>query len=91
MRQAVATGERKVEIHEVGSPPLPAGGIRIAATLCGVSTGTEMAVYRGTIPNLHNGRWGYWNEYPIYPGYEMVGEVIEVDTGVSDVAVVTEL
>ncbi|MCP3993766.1 MAG: zinc-binding dehydrogenase [bacterium] len=87
MRQAVVTGERQLEIREVGSPLLPAGGIRIQATLCGVSTGTEMAVYRGTIPNLHNGRWGYWNEYPIYPGYEMVGEVIEVDGGVSDVAV----
>lgn len=85
MKQIIVTAERQAEIIERPAQSIPENGIRLKTQLSGVSVGTEMAVYRGTIPNLRTGRWGYWNEFPIYPGYELVGRVSELGQGTKDI------
>ncbi len=57
----------------------------VRSTCSGVSAGTELAVYRGTLGNLHTKRWGYWNEYPIRPGYELVGSVSACGSAVTGI------
>lgn len=60
--------------------------IAVRAVLSGVSVGTELAVYRGTIATLRNSRWGYWTGFPIRPGYQLVGTVERRGSRISDVA-----
>jgi 2-desacetyl-2-hydroxyethyl bacteriochlorophyllide A dehydrogenase len=50
----------------------------VKANLCGISTGTELMLYRGNYPNFKHKKWPAWEGYPIYPGYELVGCVVEV-------------
>jgi 2-desacetyl-2-hydroxyethyl bacteriochlorophyllide A dehydrogenase len=57
----------------------------VRTALSGISAGTELAAFRGTINNLHNKRWGYWTEFPIHPGYELVGRVEKCGAGIRDV------
>ncbi len=59
--------------------------ILVRTILSGISVGTELAVYRGTINNLHTKRWGYWTEFPISPGYELVGRVEKCGAEIPDV------
>ena len=80
-----ATAERTVEFYERPTPELGPNQILIRSSLSGVSAGTEMAVYLGKIPNLYNGRWGYWNSYPIGLGYEMAGVVEKAGVDVTKV------
>lgn len=82
---AVVEGTRSVAIRR---EPIPAPGPRdiLVRTRCsGISAGTEMAVFRGSLGNLRTKRWGYWTEYPIRPGYELVGTVIDRGSAVTDV------
>ncbi|MFC2076716.1 zinc-binding dehydrogenase [candidate division KSB1 bacterium] len=73
-----------VGIGRTAKPKAGPGTFIIRTIITGISAGTEMSLYRGTHPNLKSGKWGYWNEYPILPGYELVGEVEEVGSGVDD-------
>jgi 2-desacetyl-2-hydroxyethyl bacteriochlorophyllide A dehydrogenase len=79
---------RTARIVDAASPDrLEPEQIRIVSRLSGISAGTEMAVYRGEIGSLKHGRWGYWTTFPIDPGYELVGTVVETGALVSDVGV----
>jgi len=67
--------------------PVPTPGpneLLVKTEVSGISAGTEMTLYRGTHPNLTTKKWGYWTDYPIYPGYEVVGTVESVGSGVTD-------
>jgi 2-desacetyl-2-hydroxyethyl bacteriochlorophyllide A dehydrogenase len=75
----------KVSIRERTLVEPEANEILVHTVLSGISAGTELAVYRGTINNLHNKRWGYWTEFPISPGYELVGRVEKCGTEIQDV------
>jgi threonine dehydrogenase-like Zn-dependent dehydrogenase len=79
-------------------PPLQPQEVRLRTLLSGVSAGTELTYYRGTNPFLEK-RWDdkrrlfvaaeptSASPYPItHLGYEEVGEVIEVGSGVTDIA-----
>jgi len=59
--------------------------ISVESILSGISAGTEMAVYRGSLSNLRTKRWGYWTDYPIRPGYQLVGRVDRCGERVGDV------
>ena len=85
MHQAAATGIREVQILEEPVPEPGKEEILIRSHLSGMSVGTEMAIYKGTICNLTNGRWGYWTEYPIELGYELVGTVEKAGAEITDV------
>ena|SRR5688572_23055237 len=95
-RTAVAfTGPRTVTLIEEESPPLREHEVRVRTYYSGISTGTELATYRGTSPHMHQ-RWDPslrlfvhdpTNEsvhYPVVVGYEEAGEIVEAGTGVED-------
>lgn len=84
---------RSVGLIEEPEPPLAVGQIRIRTLLSGISSGTELATYRGTNPYLAK-RWdarlrlfqpdpaGGSLTYPVTTwGYEEVGEVVEAAPG----------
>jgi 2-desacetyl-2-hydroxyethyl bacteriochlorophyllide A dehydrogenase len=85
--QIQVTGPRKIELLEMDGMTPKAGEVLLETLCTGVSVGTEMAVYRGEIPNLNNGRWGYWNEFPIVLGYEFAGQVTAIGDGVEGFSV----
>jgi (R,R)-butanediol dehydrogenase/meso-butanediol dehydrogenase/diacetyl reductase len=88
MRYVSVDAPRQVSIRSADAGEAGPREILVRTLLSGVSSGTELALYRGTINTLHNPRWGYWSEYPISPGYELVGVVEECgDDAVADVGV----
>ena len=66
--------------------------IRIHSLWSGISHGTEMNFYRGTAPHItHDIDHGLFrprpsnvSTYPIWHGYETVGEIVEVGAAVAD-------
>jgi 2-desacetyl-2-hydroxyethyl bacteriochlorophyllide A dehydrogenase len=78
MRSIIINNPFDVEIIEEEIPRAGPGEIVVEAELSGISSGTEMFLYRGTYPNLKLKKWAQWREYPVRPGYELVGHVVEV-------------
>lgn len=81
MKKIVITGPYQVEIQEV---PIPEPGeqmLLVKTELSGVSAGTEMMLYRGNYPNFTEKKWPQWQEYPVMPGYELVGTVVAIGPG----------
>jgi len=85
MRYASIDGPQKVTIREKTLAGPEANEILVRTVLSGISAGTELALYRGTVNNLHNKRWGYWTDFPISPGYELVGRVEKCGAEIPDV------
>jgi len=67
-----------VAIVDEEVPQAGPGEIVVEAELSGISSGTEMFLYRGTYPNFRLKKWDQWQAYPVRPGYELVGRVVEV-------------
>jgi 2-desacetyl-2-hydroxyethyl bacteriochlorophyllide A dehydrogenase len=89
-------GPREVGIREYQDPALGPREVRLRTLYSGISAGTEMTAYRGSNPYLAK-RWEPGRrlfvedevslEYPVEGwGYEEVGEVAEVGSGVTQVA-----
>jgi 2-desacetyl-2-hydroxyethyl bacteriochlorophyllide A dehydrogenase len=78
MQSIVIQGPFEVEIMEEDIPKAGPGDIVVEAEISGISSGTKMFLYRGTYPNFKLKKWGQWQEYPVRPGYEFVGKVVEV-------------
>ena len=88
---------RQIGFRTESDPPLQPGEVRLRTLLSGVSAGTELTYYRGTNPYLTK-RWDEKQRlfvpaeqgtfsYPVTNlGYEEVGEVVEVGSAVSEVA-----
>lgn len=88
---------RQIGFRTESDPPLQPGEVRLRTLLSGVSAGTELTYYRGTNPYLSK-RWDEKQRlfvpaeqgtytYPVTNlGYEEVGEVVEVGSAVSEVA-----
>jgi 2-desacetyl-2-hydroxyethyl bacteriochlorophyllide A dehydrogenase len=85
MRYASIDAPLAVSIREKELARPAANQILVRTLLSGISAGTELAVYSGRINNLHTKRWGYWTEFPISPGYELVGRVEKCGTEIQDV------
>ncbi len=83
MKSIVITGPREVKIIEEDVPKAGPGEIVVQANLSGISSGTEMMLYRGTYPNFKLNKWPEWKTYPVRPGYELVGRVVEVGPSMS--------
>jgi threonine dehydrogenase-like Zn-dependent dehydrogenase len=95
-RTAVAfTGPRTVDLIQEEDRPPGEGEVRVRTLYSGISTGTELSMYRNTNPYMHK----FWDastrlfvevgdnepmRYPIVAGYEEVGEAVEVGPGVDD-------
>ena len=78
MKRVVLAGPREIKFVDGPVPAAGPGEIVVKAAICGISTGTEMMLYRGNYPNFKHKKWPQWKDYPIYPGYELVGEVVAV-------------
>jgi 2-desacetyl-2-hydroxyethyl bacteriochlorophyllide A dehydrogenase len=85
MHSIVIRGPFEVEIIDEDPPKAGPGDIVVEAELSGISSGTEMFLYRGTYPNFKLKKWPQWKDYPVYPGYELVGRVVEVGPRATDV------
>lgn len=91
------TSPRLAEVVDEDSASLAPDEVRISTLYSGISAGTELTAYRGTNPYLTK-RWDEDRrlfvdgstsfEYPVNGwGYEEVGEVVEVGSDVTTVAV----
>jgi 2-desacetyl-2-hydroxyethyl bacteriochlorophyllide A dehydrogenase len=78
MKSIIINGPFDVEIFAEDVPLAGPGEIVVEAALSGISSGTEMFLYRGTYPNFKLKKWPQWQDYPVRPGYELVGRVVEV-------------
>jgi len=89
---------RKLAFEPLSCAPLGPDEVRIRTLHSGVSAGTELSQYRGTNPFMHvqwdaNLRLFRKGDGPSWPypvrnlGYEEVGEIIELGSGVTGVAV----
>ncbi|BDI22703.1 zinc-binding dehydrogenase [Herbiconiux sp. L3-i23] len=96
-RMVSFTSPRLASVIDEDSRPLESDEVRIATLYSGISAGTELTAYRGTNPYL-NKRWDEDRrlfvdgstsfEYPVNGwGYEEVGEVTEVGSAVTTVAI----
>ncbi len=72
MRAVVIPSPRRVQIAEVPMPEAGEGEIVVQVRACGVC-GTDVHIYQGE----------YLGDYPVIPGHEFAGEVVEVGHGVS--------
>ena len=92
MRRLVFSGPRQISFEDLPDEPLSPTSIRIRSLYSGISHGTELAFYRGTAPRMTrenvDGLFRQRNPdaspYPIWHGYETVGEVVEVGASVQD-------
>ena len=97
-RTLVLNGPRRLRLADQPIRPLRPGEIRLRALLSGISHGTELSLYRGTsafadkvfdrgLRAFVHPQAGSAAAYPVTLGYEMVGEVLEVAPGVTEVKV----
>jgi len=73
MRAVVIESPRRVQIAETPRPEAAPGQIIVQVHACGVC-GTDVHIYRGE----------YLGGYPVIPGHEFAGEVVEVGEGVTE-------
>jgi threonine dehydrogenase-like Zn-dependent dehydrogenase len=94
----VLNAPRELAYEPLEERPLAAGEVRIRTLFSGVSAGTELSQFRGTNPFMHRrfdeaSRLFLEAEAPSWPypvrnlGYEEVGEVIQVGSGVEGLSV----
>lgn len=79
---AVIPSQRKLSIRQesLRRERLQPDNIAVVAEASVVSTGTELAIYDGIAPGVHEP--GSWNAYPWRPGYGLVGHVDSVGSAV---------
>ena len=83
------TGPREIELRSSDVRPPGAGEVVVQATASLISAGTEMIVYRGQtspddrMPPTSEGTF----PFPVKYGYQTVGRIIAVGSGVTDFAV----
>lgn len=78
MKKIVINAPYDVQIVDA---PIPTPGpemLLIKTDISGVSAGTEMMLYRGTYPNFKLKKWPQWSDYPVNPGYELIGTVVAI-------------
>src|SRR5690242_3539871 len=74
-------GNERLELVERPDPSPGAGELLIAPTAVGIC-GTDREIFEGSLVYFREG----WAKYPIVPGHEWVGEVVEVGAGVEGFA-----
>lgn len=81
----VFTAPRRVEVRTAPLPPLQDDEVLVETFCSAISAGTEMLVYRGQFPHLHDSQDGLSSdlEYPLAYGYACVGKVREVGRSVN--------
>jgi L-iditol 2-dehydrogenase len=72
----VAAGKSNVEVRDVAEPSTPTGHVKIEVKAAGVC-GTDIHIYHDEFRTCP----------PVIMGHEVAGEIVELGTGVSDLAV----
>jgi 3-hydroxyethyl bacteriochlorophyllide a dehydrogenase len=83
LRAVVFPGPGEVELRDIARPTVRAGHLLIETYFSAVSTGTELLVLDGRLPEAYGGVI----RYPLVPGYENVGRVLECGADVTGVEV----
>jgi 3-hydroxyethyl bacteriochlorophyllide a dehydrogenase len=83
LRTVVFSEPGKVELREIARPAVRAGHLLIETQYSAISTGTELLVLEGRLPEAYGGVI----RYPLVPGYENVGRVVERGADVTGVEV----
>ena len=94
-RTLILDGPRELRLAEQPSRPLNRGEVRLRSRLSGISHGTELSLYRGTsaftdkvfdrgLRAFVAPAAGSTSAYPVTLGYEMVSEVVELGSGVTE-------
>jgi len=78
MKAIVIEGPGRAELRDVASVPPGPGEVRIRLLATGIC-GTDVEIFDGTMPYFTGGM----ASYPVIPGHEWVGEVVETDAGVT--------
>ena len=78
MKAIVITGPGAAELRTVEPGPLGPGDVRIRLLATGIC-GTDVEIFDGTMPYFTAGMAAY----PIIPGHEWVGEVVETGSNVT--------
>lgn len=81
MKAVVIAAPSSVEVHEVESRPPGPGEVRIAVALVGICA-TDVHILDGHFPTAR---------YPIIPGHEVTGTVVEVGEGVPTLEIGTRV
>ena len=71
---------QRVEFMSTPMPAMDDDSVLVKTTVTSVSRGTELNLYNGRTRSIR-GRWYAW--YPLVPGYEAVGRVLEVGRNVT--------
>jgi 2-desacetyl-2-hydroxyethyl bacteriochlorophyllide A dehydrogenase len=82
MRSAVISGPGRIELVDTPVPDLERDRILVKVKAVGIC-GTDLEIYSGTIPYLKTGQLSY----PVVPGHEWAGEVVEVGSEVRGISV----
>lgn len=82
MRSAFITGPGEIELRDIPIPEVGENWILVKVKAVGIC-GTDLEIYSGTIPYLRTGQM----RYPVVPGHEWAGEVVEVGPGVKGIDV----
>lgn len=78
--QVVFTAKSKVELQEASIPEVKKGEVLIKTVVSQISTGTELTMLEANVDE--GSPWLGNIEFPNYPGYSNVGEIIAVGEGV---------
>ena len=73
---------QRVAFMSTPMPAMDADSVLVKTTVTSISRGTELNLYNGRTRAIR-GRWYAW--YPLVPGYEAVGRVLEVGKNVTHV------
>ena len=84
MKKIYIDGPYQVSYRDVPIPVPGPGELLIKTEYSGISSGTEMMLYCGTFPNFKLKKWPQWKEYPVCPGYELIGTVVAIGEEIQD-------
>lgn len=73
----------KIEVREYKIPPVPTGGLLMKIEMSGIC-GTDKHTYRGEITQYDGTVNEQTSPFPLIPGHENVGVVVEVSPGKTD-------
>ncbi len=77
MEAIVIRAPHEIGLQAIALPPMTPTSARVVTKLTSISAGTERMTLEGRLPGLPQLR------YPLIPGYENVGEVVEVGADVN--------
>jgi 2-desacetyl-2-hydroxyethyl bacteriochlorophyllide A dehydrogenase len=83
LKAVVFSGPGQVEIRDLPNPTVRSGHVLIETHFSAISTGTELLVLDGRLPEGYGGLI----KFPLVPGYENVGRIAELGSDITGMQV----